>query len=168
MYPDAITSERHQNVRLIRMTIRYLPEVSRLKVNEEQLPFVGHIMDILSIVSGTVYPHLVMAGEKIVGFFLIDTAYGERYDFAHSDSLGLRGFFIDRQFQGKGYGKQAVQLLSVYLPPEYPDHQSIYLTVNCRNPGAQHCYLNAGFNETNQLYYGGDAGPQHVMKLDFQ
>ncbi|SHO58942.1 GNAT family N-acetyltransferase [Vibrio quintilis] len=168
MNPDLMQTEQSmytRDIRIIRMNIRHLPEVSRLKVNDDQLPFVGHIQEILTIISGTVYPHLVMAGEQVAGFFLIDTAYGDQYDFAPVGCLGLRAFFIDQKFQGLGCGKQAVRLLPAYLQSEYPAYQEVYLTVNCRNPGARHCYLSADFQDTNALYSGGSAGPQHIMKL---
>lgn len=39
------------------------------------------------------------------------------------------------------------------------------LTVNARNPAARAVYLAGGFADTGELYLGGPAGPQHVMRL---
>ncbi|GAM64435.1 histone acetyltransferase HPA2 [Vibrio ishigakensis] len=57
-----------------------------------------------------------------------------------------------------------VQQLPRFLQETYSDYHAVYLTVNCKNPAAFQCYLKAGFVDTEELYLGGDAGPQHVMK----
>lgn len=140
-------------------------KVSQLKVDEAQLKYVGTIEEILLNASAEVHPHIIQVEDEIVGLFLIDTTYGQSYDFAASDSLGLRGYFIDSRFQGRGYGKGAVKLMPDYLREQYPEKSDIYLTVNCLNPNARKCYLSGGFVDTEQLYMGGAAGPQHIMHL---
>ncbi len=40
------------------------------------------------------------------------------------------------------------------------------LTVNVRNQVARRLYLRHGFSDSGQLYLGGNAGPQHVLRLD--
>jgi hypothetical protein len=50
-----------------------------------------------------------------------------------------------------------------YLSEAYPNHLNIFLTVNCQNSTAKDLYLKGGFEDTNNLYHGGAAGPQHIM-----
>jgi RimJ/RimL family protein N-acetyltransferase len=147
-----------------KMTSQHLGEIIALRVGEEQQQFVGAIDDILTIINAQIRPHVIIAGDQVVGFFLIDTIYVQTNDVATLQSLGLRKFFIDKQHQGKGYAKQTLQLLPDYLTATYPNYTDVFLTVNCKNETAKNLYLKSGFQDTSALYLGGPSGPQHVMK----
>ncbi|WP_442957012.1 MULTISPECIES: GNAT family N-acetyltransferase [unclassified Photobacterium] len=147
------------------MTPAHLPQVAELSVATEQVEFVGTMEELLVNIDDKLHPHVILDGNTVVGFFLIDTQYGHRYDFAHPEALGLRAFFIDHHHQGKGYAKRAVLALKAFLLSAYPGFDQIYLTVNCKNPAARHCYQQGGFIDTHELYLGGAAGPQHIMRM---
>ncbi|KLV07931.1 hypothetical protein ABT57_13835 [Photobacterium ganghwense] len=110
--------------------------------------------------------HVILLEGTVIGYFRIDTAYPENYPFCPQTSLGLRALLIDSRQQGKGYGQAAMAALPMYLRDVYPDHHAVYLTVNCQNPVAHRCYIKAGFDDTKELYLGGPAGPQHIMRMD--
>lgn len=150
------------------MNPSHAEQVAKLSVSDAQKPFVGTIDEILCNVGPSVRPHVITDNEHIVGFFLLDNHYQQCVDFLEQESLGLRAYFIGQAFQGKGYGKQAVALLKDYLQQHYPQFEAIYLTVNCKNLGAIHCYLQAGFEDTQSLYLGGAAGPQHIFKQNLR
>lgn len=151
-------------VKIEKMTTQHLADVITLSVVEEQKKFVGSIEDILANANAQIRPHVILVDNNIVGFFLIDTSYSKTYDFAsQSHSIGLRSFFISKEHQGNGYAKQAILALPNYLSEAYPHHSKIFLTVNCQNPIAKDLYLKGGFEDTNTLYHGGAAGPQHIM-----
>lgn len=150
-------------VKIEKMTTRHLGEVITLSVVEEQKKFVATIDEILANANAQIRPHVIFAEDKIVGFFLIDTVYAKNVDFAKTNSLGLRSFFISQHHQGKGYAKQAISALPNYLSEAYPNYSRLYLTVNCQNPIAKELYLKGGFEDTNNLYHGGSVGPQHIM-----
>lgn len=151
-------------VKIEKMTTQHLAEVITLSVVEEQKKFVATIDDILANANAQIRPHVILVEDTIVGFFLIDTTYAKTYEFARqSNSIGLRSFFISKEHQGKGYAKQAILALPNYLSEAYPNHSTIFLTVNCQNPIAKELYLKGGFEDTNALYHGGAAGPQHIM-----
>ena len=48
---------------------------------------------------------------------------------------------------------------------ELPGARTVVLTVNVRNQVARQLYLRHGFTDTGELYLGGSAGPQHVLRL---
>ena len=144
---------------------RHLKYVERLKVESEQLKFVGTIEEILSGLEPECEAHVILNDNEVVGFFLLDLGFAKRYGFAESDCVGLRAFFIDHRHQGKRYGTKAIEQLRHHVKKYYPKTSSIYLTVNCKNPVARSCYLKAGFEDTAELYLGGAAGPQHIMRL---
>ncbi len=153
------------NVVIQRLSTEHAEQLSQLEVEAEQLPFVGTLAEILANVSEWVHPHVIVSGNQVVGFFLIDTQYSQVYTFANEDQLGLRAFFIDRRQQGKGIGKLAIGQLSEYLQHNYPYANQLYLTVNCKNPAAKAVYQKAGFDTLEALFHGGAAGPQHIMVL---
>ena len=152
-------------VTIEKLQLKHTEQLDLLSVNEQQLQFVGRLEDILAHVNGSIHPYVILAEESVVGFFLIDTRYSEQYRFAQHNSLGLRGYFIGRDFQGMGYGTAAILALEHYLPSIYPNKTDVYLTVNCKNISAKNCYLKGGFIEKEGLYLEGDAGPQHIMCL---
>lgn len=154
-------------IKITKMSPTYSNQLLSLSVHEDQKKFVGTISDALEATTDRVHMHLVLADDLVVGIFLVDLSYPEKYEFSSLNSLGLRAYMIDARHQGKGFGTTAIKLLPAYLKETYAEHSQIFLTVNCRNPVAHRCYLNGGFIDTEQLYLGGAAGPQHIMKLAF-
>ncbi|WP_409418628.1 GNAT family N-acetyltransferase [Marinomonas sp. RS-M-Aa-14] len=150
-------------IHIEKMTTRHLADVLLLSVADEQQRFVGSIEEILKSANAQIRPHVILVEGIVVGFFLIDTIYAKHFDFAKKHSLGLRSFFISKEFQGRGFAKQAISALPHYLKEAFPTYSIIYLTVNCQNPVAKELYLKGGFEDTNNLYHGGPAGPQHIM-----
>lgn len=143
-----------------------------LKVTQDQEKYVGTVKELLEdFLEGEhshLHPHSIVVGEQIVGFFNIDINYSDTYEFTHNNELGLRAFLIDSKHQGKGYAKLASATLKQYLMAEYASFESIALTVNCKNSNAYKAYLKGGFLDTGELYYGGKAGPQHIMRMVFK
>jgi GNAT superfamily N-acetyltransferase len=152
-------------IKITKMSPIYSNQLQSLSVNEDQKKFVGTVSDALAATTEQVHLHLILAEELVVGVFLIDLNYPEKYEFAPLNSLGLRAYMIDSHYQGKGFGTTAIKLLPEYLKENYAEYRDIFLTVNCQNPVARQCYLKGGFLDTEQLYFGGAAGPQHIMKL---
>ncbi|ETX10076.1 acetyltransferase [Marinomonas ushuaiensis DSM 15871] len=153
-------------IEIEKMTSLHLGRVNTLSVESDQLQYVATIDDILASANAQIRPHVIIANDEVVGFFLIDTAYADHNDCVESNSLGLRSFFIDHKHQGNGYAKQTLQILPTYLMSNFPKQTNVYLTVNCKNKLAQKSYLNAGFYDTGNLYHGGKSGPQHIMCMD--
>lgn len=139
--------------------------IQKLSVGDDQIHYVGTVQRLLDKACGTSHYHIILHDDQIVGFFNIDTVYDQTYEFTVPGELGLRAFFIDKRYQGKGLGKASAKVLKNYLAEAYSDHPSIALTVNCKNPGAYKAYLHGGFTDTGELYHGGKAGPQHIMRM---
>jgi GNAT superfamily N-acetyltransferase len=143
-------------------------QVKLLSVGEEQVRYVGTPHGLLENACETSHYHFIVKDGQTVGFFNIDTVYDKTYEFTVPGELGLRAFFIDRRFQRRGLGKASAKALRSYLAVAYPGRPSIALTVNCHNPGAYQVYLQGGFVDTGELYHGGKAGPQHIMRMKIE
>ncbi|KAA9010197.1 N-acetyltransferase [Histidinibacterium aquaticum] len=139
--------------------------VLHLRLPEDQKVFGGDIAETAADPDPETDFHVIEASGAVVGFFKIERPYGTRYDFAPAGALGLRMLQIDAGAQGFGYGRAAFAALPGYLRERYPDRSECWLTVNCRNPRAGHVYLSGGWEDTGELYHGGPAGPQHIMRL---
>lgn len=142
-------------------------EACALSVKPEQAEFtVGRVSEALNALEEHEHPHLVVSDNQVVGFFILDTGYPQSYEFCPRGSLGVRALLIDQRFQGRGLAVQAITALPDYVARHYPGIHTLYLTVNCRNTPAYHCYLKAGFKDTGDLYHGGPVGPQHIMNRE--
>ncbi len=155
-------------VKIEKLTNENLEQTLQISVSDEQLKFVGTIAEIMDNVTETDHTYVLLDDSQVVGFFIIDTIYAQKYDFCNLNNLGLRGFLIDHRCQGKGLGKSAVLAIKPFLSANYSDYQNISLTVNCKNAAAYKCYLNGGFTDSGELYKGGPAGPQHIMSMKIE
>ena len=140
--------------------------VSHIRVTPEQVKFAGTVVLAFQMAERAVDFHAICRDAHPVGFFKIDRAYDRAHWFAREGELGLRAFLIDQACQGQGIATSAVRALGPYLSDRYPGSQSVALTVNMANPAAITCYRRGGFVETGQVYEGGGAGPQHVMRRE--
>ncbi|KZN14269.1 MULTISPECIES: GNAT family N-acetyltransferase [Marinomonas] len=150
-------------IHIEKMTTKHVGRVIDLNVLPDQQRFVGPMTDSLALANAQVRPYIICDQEDIVGFFIVDTVFSQSHDFADSHDLGLRKFFIDQAYQGKGFAGQALRALDDHLEEAYPRYKRIFLTVNCLNIAAKACYEKAGFKDTQTLYEGGPSGPQHIM-----
>lgn len=134
-------------------------------VAEDQRLFVDTMAEIHDAAEPSHHFHFIERDHQPVGFFNIDTGYGDWFEMAEPGELGLRSFLIDQRYQGQGLGKATSQALKPYLISHYSVYPAIVLTVNFRNQGAYRLYELAGFKDEGGVYTGGPAGPQHVMRM---
>lgn len=155
-------------ITLEKLTSANRQAVKNVVLAQEQIKYAGTAEEFLAEASETVHLHVIKFDHQVVGFFKIDVAYSQSYAFCPPTAVGLRAFVIGLYWQGKGVGSAAVKALFPYLQQYYSSYQTVYLTVNCKNPNAQRCYKKSGFSESPELYLGGSAGPQHIMYAEIE
>ncbi|MGR5287891.1 GNAT family N-acetyltransferase [Vibrio maritimus] len=141
-------------------------ELVNLSVEDSQLPFVGITSEIVhkSLTKPLETQWVIYSNDIAVGFFLLDQGYASTMSDAPSGAIGLRAYFIDKRYQGLGLAKASLNLITgqfhswLNIAP-----CDLYLTVNCKNTVAYQLYQKVGFDDTGDLYLGGEAGPQHIM-----
>ncbi|MCL9783419.1 GNAT family N-acetyltransferase [Vibrio sp. S4M6] len=151
-------------VEIEKLVDSHVEAVKNIRLADEQVKFAGTPEEFLRDGSDVVHLHVIKSNGTVVGFFKLDLAYSSSYSFCPEGSIGLRAFALDINQQGKGIGTEAVKTLFSYLKTNYPIYDSVYLTVNCRNPKAIACYQKGGFEDTQDTYLGGDVGPQSIMR----
>ncbi|WP_212981125.1 GNAT family N-acetyltransferase [Paenibacillus azoreducens] len=67
-------------------------------------------------------------------------------------SYWMNGFMIDQNYQGKGYGKAAIDSVIRYIKENYSHSECLNLTVCADNIAARKLYEKLGFTETGDVY----------------
>lgn len=155
-------------IRVAPVTPGLRPAVLALRVHPDQYAFVSPIEASLADaeLSHGSTPMAILHGDTAVGYYRIEhhaSTIAER-DYA-MPAVGLRSFFIGTDWQGRGFGAQAIAALIGDLAERHPEARLLVLTVNCRNLPALALYRRAGFEDSGALYHGGRSGPQHLMWL---
>ena len=83
--------------------------------------------------------------ETMVGFVLYD--YDDTFP-----GWSMSRFMIGKQFQGKGYGKQAVLAFLDYFKRKH-DADKLYISVSLDNTVARNLYSSIGFVEIKEVEY---------------
>ena len=132
-------------------------ETLGLSVRPEQQRFISEYSPIAALALAKAYirpggmiwmPYAIYAGDTMVGFFTL------AHEPDTTDQCWLFHFFIDQRYQGRGYGKAAMQSLIELVGREYPQCQMLLLTVHPENLAAQHIYAAAGFQQTGEERWG--------------
>ena len=129
----------------------------KLEVREDQKSFVAS--NVYSIAQSKVLPtfatQAVYDGEEMVGFVM----YG--YD-REDDCYCIARLMIDKNQQGKGYGRAAMEEVVRRLR-ETPDCREVALSIEPENEVAQRLYESLGFKKTGEVAQG-----EEVMRLKFE
>lgn len=130
-------------VQLKEITKDNLDEVMSLTVAENQKSFVSTPAESLAqayVYKDTAFPFAIYAEDKVVGFIMLGY-YEARNQYT------LWKFLIDKRFQNKGFGKEALKQGIVYLKERF-HAKEIYTGVSVGNETAKHLYKSLGFVET--------------------
>lgn len=143
-------------VELRPVTKKNFETIIDLEVSQIQQKYVAS--NLYSIAESKVFPECIP-----LGIYVKDTAVGFiMYAFnADDDSYWVCRLMIDRYFQGKGYGKQALKLVMDEIRKR-PACSHIKLSIEPGNDIAQKIYESLGFQKTGELVDG-----EEVMRLNF-
>lgn len=118
-----------------------------LRVREDQVNFVASNAVSLAQLNFLEHFHAkgIYLGEEMIGFAL----YGIDED---DHEYWIYRMMIDQKHQGKGYGKEAIQLIIDHIRAIKDDcHQTITLSYEPTNDHAKHIYEKMGFAEIEGL-----------------
>jgi diamine N-acetyltransferase len=132
-------------------------ETLGLSVQPAQVHFVAEYEPIAAIGLAKAYvrpggqtwlPYALYADETMVGFTMLAYQPGSR------DEYWIFHFFIDRRFQGRGYGKAGLDQFIGRVSHEYVQCRTLQLTVHSDNRRAQQLYLSVGFRPADAERWG--------------
>lgn len=147
-------------IRLETISGRNVWEILKLKVGEHQKSFVAPndvsiIEAYVAITSGGhAFPFGIYDDEIPVGFCMIGYGTDDSWEDAPAvakDSYNIWRLMIDRQYQGRGYGKAAMNLILDFIASEPCGPAGIcWLSYEPENTGAKALYSSFGFQETGE------------------
>jgi diamine N-acetyltransferase len=132
-------------------------EALRLAVSPDQQRFIAEYAPIVAVALAKAYlrldgatwvPYAIYADRTMVGFVAL------AYQAGTSDEYWIFHFFIDQRYQGRGYGKGALQGFIELVQQQHPTCQRLHLTVHPENVRAQRLYTAAGFRPTGTEHWG--------------
>ncbi|MBO4290473.1 MAG: GNAT family N-acetyltransferase [Lachnospiraceae bacterium] len=131
------------------VTRENLDTVLALEVMDFQKGFVSSTAEALAqayVYSEQAYPFAVYADSEIVGFIMM--GYYELKSY-----YTLWKFMIDRKYQGRGYGRKALELGIAYMRDRFHADE-IYTGVVPENAKARGLYESMGFSATGLFENG--------------
>jgi len=136
-------------VHLEPVTKENLDAVLSLKVDESQKHFVSSTAESLAqayVYTKTAFPFAVYDHQEIVGFIMMGYYEEKKY-------YTLWKLLIDQRYQGRGYGKAALELGIVFLKERF-QVKEIYTGVIPGNSAAKSLYRSIGFEDTGLFENG--------------
>lgn len=133
-------------IKLREITTDNLEEILNLKVAAYQEKFVSstaHSLAQTYVYRTTAFPFAIYADNALVGFIMLGY-YESRNQYT------LWKFLIDKQYQNKGYGREALKQGIAYLKERF-DAKEIFTGVAIGNETAKHLYKSVGFQETGMI-----------------
>lgn len=144
-------------VELRKITYDNFNECIKLEPNEEQKNYVAS--NIYSIAEAYVVltnnecipmPYALYNDDIMVGFIML--SYGEDDKNKDENVYGIWRFMIDKKYQGKGYGKEAMEkALELIRTFPHGKASTVYLSYEPENIVAKSLYASFGFEETGEI-----------------
>ncbi|HCA07112.1 GNAT family N-acetyltransferase [Chryseobacterium sp.] len=104
----------------------------------------------------------VFEDDEPAGFFVLDFG-DDKFELTdNTQSALLRSLSINPVLQGRGIGKEAMQIVDEFVKKTFPDCDEIVLAVNQKNLSAYHLYLKTGYAYDGKSRMG-RSGPQYLM-----
>lgn len=140
------------------ITKENLRGILKLKVHDHQKDQVA--INAWSVAEGhydeTAWFRGIFKEDQPVGFVML---YLDKKEKAY----GVWRFMIDKEHQGKGYGKAAMELIKKVMKQEVPDITEFHLSyVPKEKGGADEFYKKVGFEDTGEISHG-----EKVMRFKF-
>ncbi len=148
-------------LRLEKITGKNVWSILKLRVSEDQESFVApndiSIIEAYTAITGNGYafPFGIYEGETPVGFLMIGFDADDCWEDAPSIARGnynLWRLMIDKNYQNKGYGKEAVRLALEFIKT-FPCGKAdfCWLSYEPKNEIASRLYYSFGFVETGEM-----------------
>ena len=148
-------------LRLEKITGKNVWSILKLRVSEDQESFVApndiSIIEAYTAITGNGYafPFGIYEGETPVGFLMIGFDADDCWEDAPSIAKGnynLWRLMIDKNYQNKGYGKEAVRLALEFIKT-FPCGKAdfCWLSYEPENEIASRLYYSFGFAETGEM-----------------
>ncbi|MBU3109057.1 GNAT family N-acetyltransferase [Clostridium gasigenes] len=147
-------------IELRKITDDNLDECIKLEPKEEQKSYVGSTISSLAEAYVALtnnecipMPYAIYDNDIMVGFIML--SYNEAEENDHENAYWVWRLMIDRRYQGKGYGNEAmVKALKLIRTFPYGKALVVFLSYKPENVVAKELYASCGFVETGKIENG--------------
>jgi diamine N-acetyltransferase len=135
-------------IEIRKITQENIRACAKLEVSEDQKPFVARNLATIAwaYVDPKFTPYAICKDETVVGLAAVEYI-PENEDY---DRHWIPRFMIGEQYQGFGYGKNAMEKIIEMITTQHSDCQRVRLSVVPENEGAITFYKKIGFIETDE------------------
>lgn len=155
-----------ETIKLIPYEEKYKKTINTYDLPKEQAIYTSFPMEALEqIESEQELPILILLVNEVVGFFILDARTKENHYTNNRHAVIFKSFSIDKRFQGRKIGVQALNELPIYTKKMLKNKNEILLTVHHTNISAICLYKKCGFAD-NGIRYSGKHGEELVFHYD--
>ena len=152
-------------IELRKITEDNFEECIDLEITKEQENYVASnkysLAEAYALTNGdyTPMPYAIYNGDNMVGFIMaVYQPIDENDPDDDEDVYYLPRLMIDKRYQSKGYGKQAmIKILELIRTFKYGKASAVILSCDCNNITAYQLYLALGFVDTGEIDEDGDS-----------
>lgn len=148
------------NLKIEKVSEENYKSILNLQVNEKQKGFIETVQECLDEASenSSWRPVGIYDENTLIGFSMYGLLHEKEYK---GPRVWLDRIFIDKRYQGKGYGKASVEILLKRLYEEYGEPM-IYLSVYDDNEVAIKLYEKLGFRFNGEI----DTKGEKLMEIN--
>ncbi|WP_188454855.1 GNAT family N-acetyltransferase [Virgibacillus oceani] len=134
----------------------YEMELEDYSLPADQLKFTATPKEAItqSKMDGERYPVVILCRNIPIGFLVLHDWNGAKQYTNNRRAILVRAYSIDSRYQGKGYAKQSLKLLTAFVKKHFPNKNEIILAVYHKNTVAQNLYRKSGFTENGTRLMG--------------
>ncbi|AEB29644.1 putative acyltransferase [Carnobacterium sp. 17-4] len=116
----------------------------------EETPYTVKPMDGMteSLHESEKHPILVLEGNKMVAFFILQTGDTILNYVSNPHAILLKAHSVDKQYLKQGYGKASLEKLPRFINEHFPSITEIILLIDYDNISGQMMYIKSGFKDT--------------------
>lgn len=154
------------SIELKEYTDHYKEEISLFYLPEEKLQFTSYPIDKIynSNVSEDTIHVMIMNKNIPVGYFALEGGEKRLKYTLNKNARLLTSFSINNEYQGKGFAKEGLRQISLFVKRKNQEINEIVLGVNKRNTAAIQLYKKVGFEDQHEVFIG-PKGEQHILHL---
>ena len=126
-----------ETVKLERYKPEFLKVLTEFELPTEKAQYTALPTVMLEKLTDNQYPIVILSNNEPVGFFLLQSTDSVKEFTDNPRALLLTALSIDNSKQGKGFAKEAMNLIKQFVNQEFPEYNEIILAVNHKNIPAQ-------------------------------
>lgn len=160
------SSLKNDVIRLVEYEPSHAPLLLNYFLSPDQLQFTSLPLEKLSspLVSHTAKHIVILNVDTPVGYFALEDGEKLQKYSGNPTARLLTSFSIDSKYQGKGFAKTSLLILSMFIKNVFPEVSEIVLGVNQKNIRAYNLYIKSGFIDKGEILVGAK-GPQNILHL---